>query len=97
MPTLSNEELKERIRITLGLLPNSTPQLVDNLFSLFATQNTALLKELLANIPKKVDVVDDPFGEKQLSYINYREQGYNQAVDETIEVINSKLAAMGEQ
>lgn len=105
MPTLSNElrqQIDKAITCDVGCGHDTGFEAcyehqIDRLVKLFATQNTALLKELLANIPKKVDVVDDPFGEKQLSYINYREQGYNQAVDETIEVINSKLAAMGEQ
>ncbi len=91
MPTLSNEELK--LAILKLVIKNSSymtgsnardVETVENIMSLFATQNTALLKELLEQQELVIEHSAD---------FNDMKQYYAVPVP----VINSKLAAMGEQ
>lgn len=100
MPTLSNEELREKIIVTIAnalMAGKSLEQVnkipakifkdldkaVEPLFELFATQNTALLKELLNH--KKTYITE----------LAWKHAASEEAVPTN--VINSKLAAMGEQ
>ena len=106
MPTLSNEELKKNIIHMLCDCDVEDSSYVtgtrfdydmaaDAVLKLFATQNTALLKELLSELPEKLDM--QPAIKTHSDAGAGTVIGHNHLLSKVKDLINSKLAAMGEQ
>lgn len=110
MPTLSKEELERQIlkvidaadeasRGTVGLADDKyiahQEALIKGFTALLATQNTALLKELLGELPEEIDMMHAKKAHSDAGAGNVI--GHNHLLSKVKNLINSKLAAMGER
>ena len=103
MPTLSNElrqQIDKAITCDVGCGHDTGFEAcyehqIDRLVKLFATQNTALLKELLGELPEEIDMMHAKKAHSDAGAGNVI--GHNHLLSKVKNLINSKLAAMGGQ
>lgn len=101
MPTLSNELRQAILKLVIKNSSYMTgsdardAETVENIMSLIATQNTALLKELLGELPEEIDMMHAKKAHSDAGAGNVI--GHNHLLSKVKNLINSKLAAMGEQ
>ena len=103
MPTLSNEALRAKLKHIIQQIDTGdslvcawpTEEDLDKIEALFATQNTALLKELLSELPEKLDM--QPAIKTHSDAGAGTVIGHNHLLSKVKDLINSKLAAMGGQ